>query len=187
MTGCPMRCVWCDTAYAFDGGTDLTVEQILEEVGHYPCRLVEITGGEPLAQSPTRELLSALADASYSVLLETGGGVSIEGCDRRVIIIYDVKCPDSGELESNRWENLDLLKQGMDEIKFVLASRDDYLWALKFLKQRSLAERFPVLFAPAHGMLAPAELASWILEDGAPVRLQIQLHRVLWGAEARGV
>jgi 7-carboxy-7-deazaguanine synthase len=163
MTGCPMRCVWCDTAYAFDGGTDLTVEQILEEVGHYPCRLVEITGGEPLAQSPTRELLSALADASYSVLLETGGGVSIEGCDRRVIIIYDVKCPDSGELESNRWENLDLLKQGMDEIKF------------------------PVLFAPAHGMLAPAELASWILEDGAPVRLQIQLHRVLWGAEARGV
>jgi len=187
LMGCPMRCLWCDTAYAFEGGTAMTVERILDELRAHPCRLVEVTGGEPLAQKGAPALLSRLADEGYEVLLETGGGVSIADLDPRVIVIYDIKCPGSGEERSNLWENLPLLKPGIDEIKFVLASRGDYDWALDVVRAHQLADRHAVLFAPALGFLDPADLARWILEDGAPVRLQIQLHKTIWGPETRGV
>ena len=187
LTGCPMRCVWCDTAYAFEGGEERTVEEILEDVRSRGIPLVEVTGGEPLAQKETPRLLERLADEGYRVLLETGGGLPIAGLDPRVILIYDVKCPDSGERERNRWENLAHLKPGIDEVKFVLASRRDYLWARDLLAERGLAAGHAILFSPVHGMLDPALLAGWILADRLPVRLQLQLHKLLWGAETRGV
>ena len=187
LSGCPMRCVWCDTTYAFEEGQEYTIDSILERVGSYDCRLVEVTGGEPLAQKGTGLLLTRLAESGYTVLVETGGGVPIDDIDRRAILIYDVKCPDSGELEANVLGNLDLLKPGVDEIKFVLASRRDYLWALGMIRDRSLAERHTVLFAPVHGVLDDVELGRWILEDHAPVRLQLQLQKILWGSDARGV
>lgn len=187
LTGCPMRCRWCDTAYAFEGGTDLSIEEIRREIDRHGCRLVEVTGGEPLAQEATARLVSSLLDDDYTVLVETGGGVGIEPLDRRAVLIYDVKCPDSGESASNRLENLDHLKPGIDEIKFVLASRGDYLWALEFVTERGLAASFPILFSPVEGEIDPRRLSEWILEDRAPVRLQLQLHKILWGSEARGV
>jgi 7-carboxy-7-deazaguanine synthase len=187
LTGCPMRCVWCDTAYAFEGGESLTIPAILERIAPFGCSLVEVTGGEPLAQKDTPALLSRLADAGYTVLVETGGGVPVEGLDPRAILIYDVKCPDSGELEHNLWDNLPRLKPHVDEVKFVLASRRDYEWALEFVTQRGLAARHTVLFAPAWGLQDPAALAGWMLADRAPARLQLQIHKILWGADARGV
>jgi len=187
LTGCPMRCAWCDTPYAFSGGQDFTLDAVLDEVRRHPCRLVEVTGGEPLAQRETRTLITRLHDEGYTVLVETGGGVPIEGLDPRAIVVYDIKCPDSGELGANRWENLSSLKPGIDEIKFVLASRRDYEWALGVVHDRRLAERHAVHFSPVHGMMDPATLAAWILGDGAPVRLQLQLHKILWGPGARGV
>lgn len=187
LTGCPMRCRWCDTAYAFQGGRSLSIEEILEDVFRYPCRLVEVTGGEPLAQRAAAELVRRLLDADRAVLVETGGGVSVAGIDPRATLVYDIKCPDSGESGANRWENLPLLKPGIDEIKFVIASRSDYLWALETIRARALAGRHEILFSPVDGELDPALLAGWILEDGAPVRLQLQIHKLLWGREARGV
>jgi 7-carboxy-7-deazaguanine synthase len=132
-------------------------------------------------------LIASLCDLGYAVLVETGGGVSIAGCDPRAILIYDIKCPGSGEEGANLWENLPLLKPGVDEIKFVLASRDDYLWALDVVRRRGLAGRHTVLFSPATGLIQPKDLASWMIADGAPVRLQLQLHKLLYGPEARGV
>ncbi|MDM7914372.1 MAG: radical SAM protein [Candidatus Eisenbacteria bacterium] len=187
LTGCPLRCVWCDTAYAFQGGTSWTVEEVLAEVRKRPVRLVEITGGEPLAQPAAFDLIRALSGDGYEVLVETGGAVSIEGIDPRAVLIYDVKCPDSGEVERNRWENLPLLRPGRDEVKFVLASRRDYVWALQVLRERRLHERHTVLFSPVTRSCPPSDLAAWILEDAAPVRLQLQLHKLIWGADARGV
>ena len=187
LAGCPMRCVWCDTSYAFEAGEERTIEAVLEQVRSYHCPLIDVTGGEPLAQEKTGLLLTRLADDGYAVLVETGGGVPIDGLDPRAILIYDIKCPDSGEEASNIYGNLALLKPGIDEIKFVLASRRDYLWALETIRSRGLAERHPILFSPVPDLLDPAALARWILEDRAPVRLQLQLHKILWGAEARGV
>ncbi len=187
LTGCPMRCVWCDTSYAFEGGTDRTMEEILTEVRSIGCQLVLVTGGEPLAQAATRPLLVRLAEEGFTVSVETGGGVSIDGIDPRVTLIYDVKCPDSGEVEANRLENLEQLKPEIDEVKFVLASRRDYEWAIEFVDDRSLARRHPILFSAATPLLDPSVLAGWILEDKAPVRLQLQLHKILWGPDARGV
>jgi 7-carboxy-7-deazaguanine synthase len=187
LTGCPMRCVWCDTAYAFEGGRSMSLDSIIAELQGHDCRLVEVTGGEPLAQRETPRLITRLLDLGYTVLVETGGGVSIAGCDPRSILIYDIKCPGSGEEKSNLWENIPLLKPRIDEIKFVLASRADYLWALEVVRARALAERHTVLFSPGTGLLDHKDLAGWILEDEAPVRLQFQLHKLLWGPEARGV
>lgn len=187
LTGCPMRCVWCDTAYAFEGGRSLTIDEILDEARAHPCRTVEITGGEPLAQRETPELITRFLDDGWTVLVETGGGVSIEGVDRRAIIVYDVKCPDSGEEEANRWANLDLLKPGVDEVKFVLASRRDYEWACGIMRARGLDANHAVLLSPAHGLLDSRELAEWILQDGLAARLQLQLHKILWAPETRGV
>ena len=180
LTGCPLRCRWCDTAYAFYGGERRTFEEILADVRRFDCRLVEVTGGEPLAQPAVHELLSCLADEGYEVLLETSGALSIESVDPRVAIILDLKCPDSGESARNRWENLAKLKP-RDEVKFVLASRADYEWAKEQLTKVELSSPRVVLFSPVWDQLPPTELATWILADRLPVRMQLQVHKVLFG------
>ena len=180
LTGCPMRCVYCDTAYAFSGGGNMTLDQIMEKVGEYGARYVTVTGGEPLAQKKCLELLSRLCDAGYEVSLETGGAIDISGVDSRVAVILDIKTPGSGELENNRWENLDRLKP-LDEVKFVLCDRADYDWARQFLAGHRIADQCSVLFSPVYGRLNPADLAEWILQDKLPVRMQVQLHKILWG------
>jgi 7-carboxy-7-deazaguanine synthase len=185
LTGCQMRCRWCDTEYAFYEGGWRSLAEVLETVAGYGCPLVEVTGGEPLLQPGCRPLLTALADAGYEVMLETGGGLDIAGVDPRVRRIVDVKCPGSGEAENNRWENLALLTD-RDEVKFVVADRRDYEFTRDVITRHQLAERCPLLVSPVHGELAAAELAAWILEDHLPVRLQLQLHKALWG-DRRGV
>lgn len=186
LTGCQMRCAWCDTAYAFHGGDWRTLDEIVATVRGFGCPLVEITGGEPLLQPAVHPLMTRLGDEGFEVLLETGGGLDIRGVDRRVRRIVDVKCPGSGEAAHNRWENLDDLRAG-DELKFVVADRADYDWVKAVIRERSLAGRCPIHLSPVWGAVDPAELAGWILADGLPVRLSLQLHKLLWGAEARGV
>jgi 7-carboxy-7-deazaguanine synthase len=187
LTGCQMRCVWCDTAYAFYGGEFRRVDEIVADVASHRCRLVEVTGGEPLLQPAVHPLMSALCDAGHEVLLETGGGLDISGVDPRVARIVDIKCPASGEAENNRWENLAHLRPG-DELKLVLADEADYTWAARLVADRRLAELgVPIHFSPAWDALDPAALAAWILRDRLPVRLHLQLHKILWGAEVRGV
>lgn len=186
LTGCQMRCSWCDTEYAFHEGAWRTVAEVVDEVAGFGCPLVEVTGGEPLLQPGTPTLLSALADGGFEVLLETGGGLDVSGVDPRVRRIVDVKCPGSGEHEANHWPNLDLLR-ATDELKFVLAGEEDYLWARELVRSRRLAERCPIHFSPVHGRLDPVDLAAWILRDRLPVRLQLQLHKLLWGPTTRGV
>jgi 7-carboxy-7-deazaguanine synthase len=186
LTGCQMRCRWCDTEYAFYEGSWMSLEQVLAEVAAYRCPLVEVTGGEPLLQPGTPPLLAALCDAGYEVLLETGGGLDAGGVDPRVRRIVDVKCPGSGEAENNCWANLDLLT-ARDEVKFVLAGEADYRWAREVVERHRLAERCPVHFSPVHGELEPADLAAWVLRDRLPVRVALQLHKLLWGGETRGV
>ena len=180
LTGCPLRCVWCDTTYSFSGGEPASIESVLAEVGKYPARQVCVTGGEPLAQKECLPLLTALCDAGYDVSLETSGALDIAGIDPRVARIMDLKAPDSGECARNRWENLALLGP-RDEIKIVIASRGDYEWAREQLRERRLAECCPVLLSPAHGLVDPTALAEWILADGLAVRFQMQLHKLLWG------
>ncbi len=180
LTGCPLRCVWCDTTYSFSGGEPASIESVLAEVGKYPARQVCVTGGEPLAQKECLPLLTALCDAGYDVSLETSGALDIAGIDPRVARIMDLKAPDSGECARNRWENLPLLTP-RDEIKIVIASRGDYEWAREQLHERRLAECCPVLFSPAQGLVDPTALAEWILADGLAVRFQMQLHKLLWG------
>lgn len=191
LVGCPLRCRWCDTPYAFSGGDSLPLGTILERVAAYGCRTVCVTGGEPLAQAACLPLLTALCDAGYAVSLETSGALDIAGVDQRVSRIVDIKAPDSGEADKNRWSNLELLRSG-DEIKFVLASRADYDWSKDVLDGRhgnsALAGRHlgdicTVLFSPVWDSLPPATLAQWILEDRLPVRFQLQLHKILWGQE----
>jgi 7-carboxy-7-deazaguanine synthase len=180
LTGCPLRCSWCDTAYAFSGGDVLAVDAVLQRIAAFECATVCVTGGEPLAQKGCLALLDALCDAGYSVSLETSGALDIGVVDRRVARIVDIKAPGSGEHERNRWENLGLLTEH-DELKFVLASREDYDWAVSACRQRRLFERCPVLFSPVQGQLDPALLAQWILDDRLPLRFQLQLHKLLWG------
>lgn len=180
LTGCPLRCTWCDTTYSFTGGEAMSGEAVLAEVAKYPARQVCVTGGEPLAQKECLPLLTALCDAGYDVSLETSGALDIGAVDPRVARIMDLKAPDSGEAAKNRWENLDLLN-GRDEIKIIVASRADYEWARDVLRRRQLTARCPVLFSPAQGLIEPADLAAWILEDGLDVRFQLQLHKLLWG------
>ena len=182
-TGCPLRCAWCDTEYAFTGGEAVSLAEVLQRVAAIACSTVCVTGGEPLAQKSCLELLRALCDAGYSVSLETSGALDIAGVDPRVSRIVDLKAPGSGEVARNRWANLDLLTD-RDELKLVLASREDYDWAVTQLQQRRLVERCPVLFSPVQGRLAPHLLAEWILRDRLPVRFQLQLHKILWPGEA---
>ncbi len=181
LTGCPLRCNWCDTAYAFSGGETMPIATILQRVAAFACPTVCVTGGEPLAQANCLALLAALCDAGYAVSLETSGSLDISDVDPRVSRIVDLKAPDSGECAKNRWENLDQLRPH-DEIKIVLASRADYDWAVAASRQRRLFERFTVLFSPVWDTLSPQQLAAWIVEDRLPVRFQLQLHKVLWGS-----
>lgn len=180
LTGCPLRCGYCDTAYAFQGGESLTQDQILERVADFGAKYVTVTGGEPLAQKECIPLLQELCDAGYDVSLETGGALDIGAVDPRVSVILDIKTPGSGESERNRWENLGLLKSG-DEVKFVLCDRADYEWAKRVLAERGVAGKCPVLFSPVYSTLRPDDLADWVLQDRLPVRMQVQLHKILWG------
>lgn len=180
LTGCPLRCGYCDTEYAFYGGAWKSLPEILEEVGRHGARYVTVTGGEPLAQKECLPLLTVLCDAGYSVSLETSGALDVSGVDPRVSKIMDIKTPGSGEVEKNRWENLQHLSPG-DEIKFVLCHEADYQWAKRVLEERRLAGICPVLFSPVHGKLNPKDLAEWVLRDRLAVRVQIQLHKLLWG------
>lgn len=186
LTGCQMRCVWCDSEYSFYEGSWRTIDEIVAEVAAYDCPLVEVTGGEPLLQPGAHTLLVGLADRGFEVLLETGGGLDISGVDERVRRIVDVKCPGSGEVENNFWPNLEAIRPG-DELKFVLADEADYAWARDLVRERALAERCPVLFSVVHGALGLRTLAEKVLEDRLPVRVQTQLHKLIWGAEERGV
>lgn len=182
LAGCPLRCAWCDTTHAFAGGETLDITTLLARVAAFGCPAVCVTGGEPLAQVACLPLLTALCDAGYSVSLETSGALDIGGVDTRVSRIVDLKAPDSGACEKNRWENLALLGPG-DELKCVLASRRDYEWAKSVLATRRLDAICPVLFSPVADRLPPAQLAEWILADRLPVRFQLQLHKLIWGEE----
>jgi 7-carboxy-7-deazaguanine synthase len=182
LTGCPLRCQYCDTAYAFHGGEWWELEAILERVAQFASRFVCVTGGEPLAQKGCVDLLRALADAGYRVSLETSGAVAIDAVDARVIRVVDIKTPASGESHRNRFDQLALLRPE-EQIKFVVCDRADYDWSRAILERLKLAERCSVLFSPSHEQLPARELADWILADHLPVRLQIQLHKYLWGNE----
>lgn len=186
LTACHLRCVWCDTPHAFYEGTRRPVEEVVREALGLGIPLVEVTGGEPLLQPGVLPLLAALADGGATVLLETSGALDIAPVDPRVVRIVDVKCPGSGEVARNRWENLEVLRP-TDELKFVLADRADYEWACDVVRTRRLHERCTVLFGPVWGRLAPRDLAEWMVADRLPVRMQVQLHKFLWDPEARGV
>lgn len=180
LAGCPLRCRWCDTPYSFQGGETVKLAELLARIAGYGVSTVCVTGGEPLAQKNCLVLLTALADAGFDVSLETSGALDVSGVDARVSRIVDIKPPGSGEAERNRWDNLAHLN-ARDELKFVLADRADYEWACAVLAERRLAGICPVLFSPVQGELPPAQLAEWILADRLQVRMQVQLHKVLWG------
>jgi 7-carboxy-7-deazaguanine synthase len=180
LTGCPLRCHYCDTTYAFTGGHSMALQAIVDELRRYPTRYVTVTGGEPLAQKNCLILLRVLCDSGYHVSLETSGALDVSAVDKRVMKILDIKTPASGEVKKNLWSNLDQLSPD-DEIKFVICDEADYIWAKNILVEKNLATRCEVLFSPAQGQLIPADLADWILRDHLPVRMQLQLHKVLWG------
>ncbi len=180
LTGCPLRCGYCDTAYAFNGGETLSIAGILGQVASYKTKYVTVTGGEPMAQKHCLSLLGALCDAGYSVSVETSGALDLSGVDSRVSKIMDIKTPGSGEVDSNLWSNLSVLTPH-DEIKFVLCDEGDYRWAREVMLSRDLQRICPVLLSPVHGNLDPTLLANWILRDQLPVRMQVQLHKLLWG------
>lgn len=186
LTGCPLRCTWCDTAYAFEEGTRRDEQDVLREVARHPARLVQLTGGEPLAQRAAFDFVRRLCDEGYEVVIETSGHVAIDRLDPRAVVVMDLKAPGSAESHRNRWENLDVLKP-TDEVKIVIQDRGDYEWARAVVRERGLAGRWTVLFSPVHGVLDPGRLARWILDDGLPVRLQVQLHKYLWPGVERGV
>jgi len=183
LTGCPLRCTYCDTAHAFSGGQSMSIAQILKKVAGHRTRYVTVTGGEPLAQINSLHLLCALCDAGYDVSLETSGALDVSGVDARVMKVLDIKTPASGEAEKNLWDNLDVLN-ARDEIKFVLCDEADYLWARQVLLERDLAGTCTVLLSPVPNQLPATALADWILRDNLPVRMQIQLHKLLWGNAA---
>lgn len=182
LTGCPLRCNWCDTIYVFHGGKRMTLDEIVRQVKAFGVRHVTVTGGEPLAQPTCLILLKRLADLGLQVSLETSGALDVSQVDTRVIKVMDLKPPGSGEEKRNRLENLRFLTPD-DQVKFVIADRNDYEWAREMLDRYHLSERCEVLFSPVAGRLEPRQLAEWILEDRLPVRFQIQLHKLLWGEE----
>ena len=187
LTACDLRCSWCDTPYAFTEGTKLSVDDVVTRVADYGCDLVEITGGEPLLQRDVYPLMQRLLDAGRTVMVETGGHLSIEEVPPRVIRVVDVKCPGSGESSKNRWDNLQLLTCN-DEVKFVICDRADYEYARDVVARHGLVGRTAaVLFSPVHDVLPAKDLAAWILDDRLAVRLQLQAHKFIWGADTRGV
>lgn len=180
LTGCPLRCAYCDTAYAFSGGEWMDIDDIIAQARHYSTPYVTVTGGEPLAQKNCFDLLEQLCDEGFDVSLETSGALLVEHVDPRVVKVLDVKTPASTEEVKNRFENFAFL-QGHDQVKFVICDEDDYLWSRQILEQYQLAERCEVLFSPGHGQLDATVLADWILRDQLKVRFQVQLHKYLWG------
>src|SRR5262245_57662571 len=186
LTGCSLRCGYCDTKYAYGGGTEMSLDQVLTALQEYPCRLVEITGGEPLEQEEAYILMETLLTRGYVVMLETGGHIRIARVPQAVIKIIDVKCPDSGEADTFCWDNI-ALAAPHDEFKFVISSRADYTWSRDVVRNKLQNRPNTVLFSPSHDELRPDDLAQWILADALPVRLQIQLHKYVWGADVRGV
>ena len=179
LTGCPLRCQYCDTSYAFYGGEVMLFEDIIHQVTKFNCKDVCVTGGEPLAQANSKKLLKDLANLDFQVSLETGGSISLKEVDERVKIIMDIKTPDSGEATKNRWENLELLKQ-TDELKIVICSREDYQWSKEIIEQYKISEKCPILFSPCAESIDPRDLAEWILTDQLPIRFQMQIHKILW-------
>ena len=185
-TGCNLRCVWCDTEYSFYGGQKMSLDEIVKQVESYNCKLVEITGGEPLLQKEVPELARRLLDKKQTVLIETSGERDISELDKRVIKIMDLKCPGSGESHRNRWQNLEHLSPE-DEVKFVIKDREDYEWSVEAAKKHNLESRVRILFSPVWGALDPKDLAQWILQDKLNVRYQLQLHKFIWSPETKGV
>ena len=186
LTGCPLRCTWCDTEYAFHGGEDMTIDEIVARVNAYDCRLIEITGGEPLHQAAALPLIERLCGEGFEVLIETSGAIDIAPVDRRARIIMDIKCPGSGMTDRMMWTNISQLSTH-DEAKFVVKDRADYEWARALVRRHDLAARCHVLFSPVFGELDPQCLAEWLLADRLPVRFQLQLHKIIWSPDMRGV
>jgi 7-carboxy-7-deazaguanine synthase len=183
LTGCPLRCGYCDTEYAFHGGSTQSFEDILLEVANYQAKFVCVTGGEPLAQKGCLQLLTMLCDAGYSVSIETSGAMDISQVDSRVSVIMDIKTPGSGEVTKNLWSNIGHLKV-QDEVKFVLVDQADYVWSKQILTEYKISDKCPILFSPSYHTLKADDLAAWVLEDHLPVRMQVQLHKILWGEKA---
>ena len=188
LTGCPMRCTWCDSEYTFSGGEHFTLDDIMRKVRDFGCKLVEITGGEPLAQREAFDLIKRLCDEDFEVLIETGGYVSTEEVDPRAKIIHDIKCPASSEAERNHWPNLNRLRPDLDEVKFVIVDRNDWEFAKKIISEYDLEKSArAVLISPAWGLIDLTALANWIAESGLNVRMQLQLHKYIWGPDVQGV
>jgi 7-carboxy-7-deazaguanine synthase len=186
LTYCNLRCSYCDTEYAFYAGKEMEPDEILTKVEEYGCRLVEVTGGEPLVQEDCKDLLFRLCEKGYTVLLETGGSLPIKDLDPRVVIIMDLKTPSSGMMKKNMYENIEYLKPS-DEVKFVVGSREDYEWSRNILKEYQLDKKCEILFSVIFGKLTPLELVNWILEDKLDVRFQLQMHKFIWEPDAKGV
>ncbi len=186
LAGCNLRCRYCDTVYAYEGGEEMAAGELVKTAVSYPARRVLVTGGEPLLQAETIPLLSALADAGLTVLLETNGSRPIKAVDARVRRILDLKCPGSGMAYHNLWDNLEQLRDG-DEVKFVITDQGDFSWAKEVIERHHLAGRVTLLISPVFGAVPPQEVAAWILESGLPLRLNLQLHKYIWGPEVRGV
>lgn len=182
-----MRCVWCDSEYTFSGGEHETIEAILEKVRDFGCKLVEVTGGEPLAQDDAFKLIELLCDEGYEVLVETGGYFSTERVDARARVILDVKCPASGEEPRNHWPNLERLRREKDEVKFVIACEEDWLYARRIIEQYQLEKGCTILISPAWDQVDLKALSEWVSSSGLDVRMQLQLHKYIWGPEVRGV
>ncbi len=186
LTGCNLRCRYCDTQYAYEQGQNFALDHLLAEVSKYPCQLVEITGGEPLLQRGVAELAASLVDRGKTVLVETNGTLDIDRLPSPVIRIMDIKCPSSGEAERTEWGNIDQLRP-QDNVKFVIADRGDFDWAIAIVQQWRLLSRCSVLFSPVFGVLTAASLAEWLLGTGLPIRLNLQLHKYIWSPDRRGV
>lgn len=186
LTYCNLRCTYCDTEYSFYDGSDKTIDEIIDEVRKYNCNLVEITGGEPLVQNESIDLMHALCEGGFDVMLETGGSLPINSIDKRVMIIMDLKCPSSKMMKKNLYENIEYIKKS-DEIKFVIGSREDYDWSKEIIEKYHLIQKCSVLFSVVFGKLEPVELVNWILEDRINVRYQLQMHKVIWNPETKGV
>lgn len=188
LTGCPMRCVWCDSEYTFTGGKNIPLDELMSRIQSFGCKLVEITGGEPLAQKEAFRLVQQLCDEGFEVLVETGGYLSTAELDERAKIILDVKCPASGEAERNHWPNLVRLRPALDEVKFVVADRSDFDFALEVIAQYDLERRAKaLLISPAWGLVDLQQLANWVAESALNIRMQLQMHKYIWGPEVRGV
>lgn len=188
LTGCPMRCVWCDSEYTFSGGEHFSIDDVMAQVDAFGCKLVEVTGGEPLAQKEAFNFIERLCEAGYEVLVETGGYVSTADLDPRAKVILDIKCPASGEEERNEWSNLERLRPDKDEVKFVIADEGDWLYAKRLIKQHDLESRTnAVLISPAWGLVDLQALANWVSGSGLNVRMQLQLHKYIWGPDVKGV